>query len=301
MKKHLQFLMILLSSICLSACGPDLGAFENEDNYESFYKAFGDVTGLYDGGNHSYDIADSLFNSNTVETFTTKDSDDEVKEEQYVYLILEIEEFIDIEAVVLFFDATTTGTMHFNCFYFENSSSTPDHNKLKYLSSPDTAHVNQENIGGSGMETLSFFLSHDEIERGSVRINADGNMFEDDGEGHITGVGLINGTIDYLTGMMSLTFVTAPSEEVKVSYDYQIDYVDPEDNDSNLSGSVSLIKDEWESYVFGGFNQYGYDDGLLHAREDSYLYIRIENNSGFKRDTLQAMKFKFINLMIRAI
>ena len=301
MKRYLQFLTLLISSICLSACGPDLGAFEKEDNYESFYKAFGDVTGLYDGGKHSYDIADSLFNTHTVETFTTEDSGDEVEKEQYLYLILEIEEFIDIEAIVLFFDSTVTGTLQFNCFYYENSSLTPNHNKLKYLSSPDTKHVTDEIIGGSGVDTINVFLENETIEPGTVSINADEKILVDDGEGHITGTGLTSGTIDYVTGAISLTFVSALTNDAKVSYDYIVKYEDPDDSESNLSGSLPLVKDEWDSTVFGGFNQYGYDDGLLHAREDSYLYIRIENNSGHKKDTLQPMTIKFINLMVRAI
>ena len=62
-----------------------------------------------------------------------------------------------------------------------------------------------------------------------------------------------------------------------------------------------MAKDEWDSYVFGGFRQVGFQDELLHAKKDGYIYLRIENNSGFNRDTLPPARFSFINLMIRAV
>ena len=80
-----------------------------------------------------------------------------------------------------------------------------------------------------------------------------------------------------------------------------IEYDDPPRENSLAGGSLSLTKDSWDSYTFGGFKQVGYDDGLLHVKEDGLIYLRIENNSGFNRDTLQPVNFSFINLMIRAV
>ena len=215
----------------LTACGPSLGVFDSEDGYEKLYDSFGDIKGLYDGGSHSYDFEDSLLNEKTLNEFEWEDDDDKVKKEEYVYLILPVEEELDIECIVLFFNSTTSQKVEFSTFYFASEDEAPK--KIKYLSSPDTEPE-----------------------------------YDDDG--------------NYIG-------------------EKEIEYDDPPRDDSLVSGSLSLSRDSWTDYTYGGFKQVGFDDRLLHVKKDGLIYIRIENNSGFNRDTMQPVKFTFINLMVRAV
>ena len=199
--------------------------FYGEDGYESLYESFGEVESLYDGGSHLYKIEDSLFNSHTVEEFKCEDEDDEVAEEQYLYLIFPFKKQLRVESIVLFFYSEENVTFDISTFYFVSEDFAPK--KIKYLTSPDTE--------------------------------------EKDGE------------------------------EVPIEYD------DPNVSESMTYSTMSLIRQDWDNIVFGDFKQEGYNDGYLHTGEDSLLYIRIENNSGFNRDTMEPVTLKFINFMVRAI
>lgn len=215
----------------LAACGPSLGVFDSQDGYKKLYDSFGDIKGLYDGGSHSYDFEDSLLNKKTINEFKWEDDDDKVKKEEYVYLILPVEEELNIGCIVLFFNSTTSQNLEFSTFYFASKDEAPK--KIKYLSSPDTEPE-----------------------------------YDDDG--------------NYIG-------------------EKEIEYDDPPRDVSLVNGSLSLSRDSWNSYTYGGFKQVGFDDGLLHVKKDGLIYIRIENNSGFNRDTMQPVNFTFINLMVRAV
>ncbi len=67
------------------------------------------------------------------------------------------------------------------------------------------------------------------------------------------------------------------------------------------TGTMKLEANKWLSFVLGDFQQRAQADQCLHVVEDSLLYLRIENNSGFNVDTLDPISFRFTNLMIRAI
>lgn len=230
-KKLLRRILIISSTLCLSACGPDLGVFEKEDGYKSMYESFGDVEALYDGGDHSYEIDKSLFNNKTVEEFSWEKSSYEVVDEEYLYIIIPTEKELNIECIILFFLSPYSQTLEYSFFYFKDDSSTPS--KIKYLTSPDTEPE-----------------------------------YDDDG--------------NYIG-------------------EKEIEYDDPPRESAIARGSISLVREEWNSTVFGDFNQEAHTDGLLHTNEDGYIYLRIENNSGFNRDTLTPIEFTFINLMIRAV
>ena len=225
----LKVLTFFLTPFILTGCGPDLGVFEGEDN-EKYYDCFGDVKGLYDGGSHSYDIEDSLYNEKTYTDLTWEDEDDAVKSEEYVYIIIPFKEELLIQAVVLFAYTDINVDLEINCFYFESESDAPQN--IKYLSSPETETVTNPDTG------------------------------ED--------------------------------EEVPIEYD------DPPKEISMATVSESFYKEEWNSFALGNFRQMGFADGKLHAEDDGLLFIRIENNSGFNK-TMKSVRFKFINLMVRAV
>lgn len=220
-----------MAAIGLSACGPSLGIYDESSGYQKFYDAFSDMKALYDGGSKSYDLEDSLLNEKTINEFKWKDEDYEVKNQEYLYLILPVEADQNIEAIILFFKSPYSQTLQFSSFYFENEDAAPK--KIKYLSSPDTEPEYDE----------------------------DGNYIGEK----------------------------------------EIEYDDPPKEDSLASASLSLTKESWDSFVLGDFKQAGFEDGLLHAKDDGLIYLRIENNSGWNRDTLPPVTCSFINLMIRAV
>ena len=231
MNNRLFKVISLTSMLTLTGCGVDLGVFEKEDDYQSYYESFGDVDALYDGGKHSYDIEKSLFNADLIQGSSWEDEDDEVKKEEYVYIILPFEKALKIECIALAFMSPVGCNLEFNMFYFLNADYAPE--KIKYLSSPDTEPV-----------------------------------YDDDG--------------NYI------------GEE-------EIVYDDPSKEESILSGSLSLIRNDWGSYSFGGFKQEGYEDGYLHTGQNGLLYIRIENNSGNNKETLVPATFTFVDLLVRAV
>ena len=231
MNNRLLKTISLISMLAISGCGVDLGVFEKDDDYESYYESFGDVDALYDGGEHSYDIKKSLFNADLIQGSGWEDEDDEVKKEEYVYIVLPFEKELKIECIALAFMSPFSSNLELNMFYFVNSDYAPE--KIKYLSSPDTEPVYDEDDNYIGEK--------------------------------------------------------------------EIEYDDPSKEESILSGELSLIREEWASYSFGGFKQDGYQDGYLHTGQDGLLYIRIENNSGHNKETLVSATFTFVDLIIRAV
>ena len=83
-----------------------------------------------------------------------------------------------------------------------------------------------------------------------------------------------------------------------------------DDLDSSLSvASTSYqVTNVWEDgIILKEFRQtinYGesyVSDNCLCVKPGSYLYIRVENNSGLNKNILQSCAISFMNLMIRAI
>lgn len=81
----------------------------------------------------------------------------------------------------------------------------------------------------------------------------------------------------------------------------EIEYDDELVGQAIMQGDVTLPREEWKSFVMVNFQQPGYDDKYLHTGQDSLLYIRIENNSGWNVGKMTPVTFSFINLMMRAI
>lgn len=226
-----QLALSLLLSGTLSACGVDLGTFEKGNNdYSDYYSSIGDVKGLYDGGDASYDLKKSLFNETTMKEFKWSDASDEVKQQEYLYLIIPFEKDLKIETFAFYVYSPFNCNIEMSVYYFKNDSLTPK--KIKYLTSPETEPI-----------------------------------YNDDGE---------------------------------VIGEKPIEYDDRSLGETLVSGTLKVFSDQWVSIGFGGFNQYGYDDGCLHVEDGGLLYVRIENNSGWNVNRLQPVTFSFINLLVRA-
>ena len=117
----------------LTAC-MDLGYFETEEGYKAFYDSIGDIEAIYDGGVHSYDLKDSLFNTYTVENLAWEDDDDKVAYEEYVYIVVPFKKDLTIESVALFMASDEKDELEVSAFYFPNGF---EPNEIKFKSSPD--------------------------------------------------------------------------------------------------------------------------------------------------------------------
>ena len=118
----------------LTAC-VDLGSFNADDDYQSYYDSFGAVEGIFDGGSHSYDLEKSLFNAYSIEKLNWEDDDDRVAYEEYVYIVIPFEAALKIESVALFLNSEVATDLEISAFYFDGAATAPK--KIKYKSSPD--------------------------------------------------------------------------------------------------------------------------------------------------------------------
>ena len=228
----LTIVLCLMLTISLTACGADMGEFNSEDeDYSKFYDSFKDIEGLYDGGSHSYDIEDSLFNSYTVNNLGWEDEDDAVEYEEYVYIVIPFDADVVVDSFALYFKSEENVSVTISAYYFENETMKP--NKIKYRSSPDT-------------EIITVIEDGQEVQK-----------------------------------------------EVEIVYD------DPDWN-VRVADTTFQIPADWGSIMMEYFFQPGFYDGDLHAVKDSYLYLRIENNSGHHRE-MNNFEFTFINFIVRAV
>ena len=101
-----------------------------------------------------------------------------------------------------------------------------------------------------------------------------------------------------------LKLYSDPDTKTEDGKEVVIEYADPK-KDDRITYSTMTVYHEFDSVVFSGFHQtttgdsYVSDNCLL-AKDGSYLYIRVENNSALNRD-MSPVKLSFINLLVRAI
>lgn len=148
-KRVIRRISIAISAVMLvflSACF-DLGAFEDVDSDSDYYDSFGAVKGLFESGNRSYDVKDSLFNDFTVENLDWENDEDRVDSEEYVYIVLEFKKAIKIESLALFLSANSDATIEIESFYYADETFAPK--KIKYKSSPDTETVTVSDESGN--------------------------------------------------------------------------------------------------------------------------------------------------------
>ena len=231
-RKRKSLLALPLLACLASSCAVDLGTLDKSDGYKTYYNSVGDVRCLFDGGEVTYNVEKSLFNSRTMNEFAWENGGDAVEEKQYLYLIFSFEKELTVESIAFYVHSQVTITMELSLFFFLNATEAPQ--KVKYLTSPETEPIY-------------------------------------DSEGNVVG-------------------------EEPIIYDDN-----PEVVPSMIHGPLALTAGNWVSIGFGGFKQPGQTDGYLHVDENSLVYLRVENNSGWNVGRLQPVDFNFINLLVRAV
>ena len=112
--------------------------------------------------------------------------------------------------------------------------------------------------------------------------------------------------VDDLSIGTKFRYLTSPEKETIYDTDGNpigeqvVDYDEPPLDLAIQQGAMILAREEWSVFGFSDFNQRGFEDGYLHTLAGGSLYIRVENNSGWRKDELEPVSFTFINLLVRA-
>jgi hypothetical protein len=79
-----------------------------------------------------------------------------------------------------------------------------------------------ESVGTGNGSTVTFghTAAHLAVVPGSVTVNAGAVAATDDGNGNLVGTGITTGTINYGTGVLSITYTTAPANTVPITMNY---------------------------------------------------------------------------------
>ncbi len=87
--------------------------------------------------------------------------------------------------------------------------------------------VGGENIGAGVVQTLTYAhtIGHYPIQRGSLSVTDGAEIFSDDGNGHLTGSGGGSGTVNYKTGVISVTFNANPGVGQAITAGYVTEIV----------------------------------------------------------------------------
>ncbi len=92
----------------------------------------------------------------------------------------------------------------------------------RLLSVSMISSVIKENAGtGDGVKSVfSFTLNSNDIQRNSMQITAGSVVAVDDGNGVLSGSGVVSGSIDYDTGVGSISYAAAPADGIALQVDY---------------------------------------------------------------------------------
>lgn len=90
--------------------------------------------------------------------------------------------------------------------------------------------------GNGSTVTFAHTATHLSVVPGTVTIIAGSVVATDDGLGHLTGTGIASGTINYATGVVSITYSTAPANALAITMGYS--YANP------TSGIVTMGVDQ---------------------------------------------------------
>jgi len=114
----------------------------------------------------------------------------------------------------------TTGAVHFIVAPETGKAITATY---KYL--PETTPVEDENVGtqGNGEVTFEDTLENIPVEAGTIAVTDGVEIITDNGNGTLTGDAGGSGTIVYATGVLSVTFNSAPAGAITADYRYVSD------------------------------------------------------------------------------
>jgi hypothetical protein len=103
--------------------------------------------------------------------------------------------------------------------------------------------VASEGVGTGDGSTVTFThtAAHLSVVPGTVTITAGSVVATDDGNGNLTGTGIVTGTINYSTGVMSITYSTAPVTALAITEAYS--WANP------TTGIVSMGVDQMPTLV----------------------------------------------------
>ena len=90
-----------------------------------------------------------------------------------------------------------------------------------------------------------------------------------------------------------------------IEVEEEIEYDDPKKED-RISSAYLRATNSFDGFILENFRQTGegenyVKDNCLCVEDGSFLYIRIENNSGLNKETMKPCAFSFLNLLVRAI
>jgi len=151
------------------------------------------------------------------------------------------------------------------------------------------------------IESIALFLARDESEENDVELEISLFYFP-------AYIGMINQERIKLISSPDTEMVDAKDEQGNdIQVEQTIEYADP-DVSSRLAYDTYLVTTEWEDGILlDNFTQEEYlgyycvQEGYLMVQEGGYICLRIENNSGLRKGTLEPCKISFMNLLIRAV
>ena len=126
-RRHLA--LSILPALLLTGCF-DLGTLNDEDqDFQKYYDTFNDVYGIFykEGASYdyiAYDLEDSLCNEDTINDFKWEDGKD-VKEKEYLYIVIQPKEAIKIEEIVIYFKSQVESNVSLSCFYYPTADAAP--------------------------------------------------------------------------------------------------------------------------------------------------------------------------------
>jgi len=135
-------LFTLVVTLLLQGCC-DLGGYTDEEmndaseiDYEKYYKpyydTFGDIQLMkQDTDNEEFDLMDSFFNNSTVNDFKWDDEDDEVKEDEYAYMAIEVDKDFKCDSLSLYMKANVTANMKIYAFKADDYDQSCTYDEIK--------------------------------------------------------------------------------------------------------------------------------------------------------------------------
>ena len=235
------------------------------------------LTGCMDLGVFVQEESFDLYYSSLGEVVGKYDQDGNVNNNNY-----------DVEKS-LFNDSTI------NHFTWEDEDDAVEYQKYAYIVIPFKADLN--------IESIALFIASEPGNTASVGLKLDFSAFYYPDSSLIPA----DEKIKLLSSPNTRTVIEKDENDNDVEREEVIEYDDLPQEYSVCSTSYEVTNVWEDGIVLEKFRQtvdYGISyvsDGKLTVKNGSYLYIRIENNSGMSNHSLEPCSISFMNLMIRAV